>query len=173
MFICEGCHLHVNHVGDTPDHHVSDCAALVVLHYVLKRPDRKDCQQFCYSQSQKSPEEILLEVEIWKLSLLNELLSQLSEERLKYQMFFNSEFWSPLLTCIIPERVNRKEGDLLNCVHPYQVEVLPKNLSMENIVYFCIQNSGMQNIVYFCILLRTKLPTCHILDHCSLILPML
>ena len=28
----------MNHVGDTPDHHISDCAALVVLHYVLKRP---------------------------------------------------------------------------------------------------------------------------------------
>ena len=38
----ECCHLHMNHVGDTSDHHVSDCAALVVLHYVLKRPGRKD-----------------------------------------------------------------------------------------------------------------------------------
>ena len=32
-------HLHVNHIGDTSDHHVSYCAALVVLHYMLKRPD--------------------------------------------------------------------------------------------------------------------------------------
>ena len=35
----------MNHVGDTSDHHVSDCAALVVLHYVLKRPGSQDFQK--------------------------------------------------------------------------------------------------------------------------------
>ena len=41
-------HLHMNHVGDTSDHHVSDCAALVVLHYVLKRPGSQDFQNVCW-----------------------------------------------------------------------------------------------------------------------------
>ena len=32
-------HLHVHHVGNASDHHVSDCTTLVVLHDVLKRPN--------------------------------------------------------------------------------------------------------------------------------------
>ena len=57
----------------------------------------------------------------------------------------------------IPEGVNSKEGDILNCVHPHQVEVLPKNLV-----------SNCQ-----CGLKGWNSTTCHILDHWSLILPML
>ena len=58
-------HLHMNHVGHTSHHHVSDCPTLVVLHYVLKRPSSQDSQKVCWKlHMEKSPEEILLEVEI-------------------------------------------------------------------------------------------------------------
>ena len=41
-------HLHMHHVGNTSHHHVSDCATLVVLHYVLKRPSSQNFQRVCW-----------------------------------------------------------------------------------------------------------------------------
>ena len=71
----------MHHVGNTSHHHVSDCATLVVLHYVLERPSSQDSQKVSMKLNmKKSPEEILLKVEIGQLSLLDELLGQLSEE---------------------------------------------------------------------------------------------
>ena len=79
--------LHVDHVGHTPHHHVPHRPALVVLHDVLER-------------SQK----ILLEMKVWKFSLLYELLGQLSE------------------------RVDSKEGDVLGLAAAHQVEMVAQHL---------------------------------------------
>ena len=50
--------LHVDHVGHTPHHHVPHGAALVVLHDMLKRPEK-----------------IFLKMEVGQFSLRNEFLS--------------------------------------------------------------------------------------------------
>ena len=60
-------------------------------------------------------------MEIWKLSLLDKFLGKLPGEKV------NIIFMHFLQ--VKPEGVDGEKGNLLNCIHPNQVEVLSKNLA--------------------------------------------
>merc|ERR1711952_457061 len=79
--------LHVDHVGHAAHHHVPHRAALVVLHDVLE-----------------GAEEIFLEMKVGQLSLLDELLCQLSEG------------------------IYGEEGDILGLAAADQIEMFPEHL---------------------------------------------
>ena len=94
----------------------------------------------------KSPEEILLEMKIWKLSLLNELLSQLSEEKLCFTEV-SIERSTPHCwhASYLRESTAKKEISW-TVLTPTRLKCSPRTyviLCLKNIVYFWGQKSHL------------------------------